>query len=204
MLRRHVDNFCFCVLDDGSRDETAAVLARAQKKYPELYVVTKENSGHGQTCVAGYTLAVQKHARWILQIDSDGQCDPCYFADLWRKRLTHPVVYGYRYRRDDGLRRWLISRVVSCVAWAATQVWVADANVPYRLMRSDHLAPLLPHIPKDFYLANVLLSVLQQKNSRIAWCNIHFRNRASGTPSVSMKSMVRHGAHLATQLRGLT
>ena len=58
--------------------------------------------------------AIAVPRRWacayVFQIDSDGQCDPRYFASLWRLREQFTVVYGVRTTRDDGLARVLISR----------------------------------------------------------------------------------------------
>src|SRR5207302_137437 len=70
------------ILNDGSKDNTAQVLADLAASTPGLEVVNKPNSGHGRTCIMGYEEAIRRGARWIFQIDSDGQCDPQYFASL--------------------------------------------------------------------------------------------------------------------------
>ena len=110
------------------------------------------------------------------------------------------VVYGFRKTRDDGTKRYLISRVVSLFAYLATGVWVKDANVPYRLMHRSTLENYVNKIPDDFHLANILLSVIQQKFFGIKWVTIHFLNRAGGTPSVKAYSFAKHGIKLFRQL----
>ena len=155
-------------LNDGSADRTGALLRQWQARAPELTVVDKPNSGHGQTCLLGYRTALDRGAEWILQIDSDGQCDPRYLRRLWAARIRADVVMGFRVTRDDGVARWLTSRVVSVLVLLATGVWVADANVPYRLMRAARLRAVLDAIPSDFGLVNVLLAARLRAAGRIA------------------------------------
>ena len=57
-------------------------------------------------------MAIEDGFDYILQIDSDGQCDPQYLASFWTLRDYAPI-FGYRTSRDDGKQRWWISRVVS-------------------------------------------------------------------------------------------
>jgi dolichol-phosphate mannosyltransferase len=201
VLRSLAPSFKICALDDGSRDGTGAVLDAAGASTPELVVVHKANSGHGQSCVDGYRRGLAAGADWILQIDSDGQCDAAFFEAVWRARQAHPVIYGFRRWREDGRIRTLISRVLSATVWIATGTWVRDSNVPYRLMRADAVAPVVDQIPTDFHLANVLVSVLQQRRPGIHWVDIRFRERIGGVPSVKTIALVRHGVRLFRQFR---
>ncbi len=196
------ENFTFCAINDGSKDGTLAVLNTLAARYPQLSVADKPNSGHGQTCLFGYRRGLASGATWLFQLDSDGQCDPAYFPQVWAARSESPVVYGYRRRRDDGLSRFLVSRVVSAVTLAATGTWVRDANVPYRLMRADTLQGVVDDVPGDFHLANIMLSALHQKRFGIRWVDIGFRQRFGGVPSVKAYSFAKQGWKLFRQLRG--
>lgn len=187
-------------INDGSRDSTLEKLRAIEQANPDVTVQDQANAGHGAACVAGYRRALASGAAWVLQIDSDGQCDPRYFPALWEAREGRPVIFGYRKRRDDGWSRWAISRVVSLVTWLASGTWVGDANVPYRLMRSDALDGALQAMPADFHQANILLALRLQRACRIAWIPIRFRARHGGTPSIRAVSFVRHGVRLYRQL----
>ncbi len=68
-LNRLGIDFRMIVLNDGSRDNTAARLSRFADN-ESIQVVTKENSGHGPTILKGFQLAVEE-AEWVFQVDSD-------------------------------------------------------------------------------------------------------------------------------------
>jgi len=194
-------DFTFCAINDGSRDGTLGILRAAEREVPELTVVDKPNSGHGQTCAYGYRLAVESGADWVMQIDSDGQCDPRWFAELWAARGEAPAVYGFRRTRDDGYRRQVISRIVSVVTLLGVGVWVRDANVPYRLMSAASLDPILPLIPPDFHLTNILVAALQVRYFRVRWIDIGFRRRTAGVASVKRYAFAQQAVRLLRQLR---
>jgi glycosyltransferase involved in cell wall biosynthesis len=190
------------ILNDGSKDNTAQVLADLAAATPGVEIINKPNSGHGQTCIMGYGEAIQRGARWIFQIDSDGQCDPQYFAAAWAKRGECAAVYGKRMDRDDGTARKVISFFCRLATHIATGVNVRDPNVPYRLMRADILAPAIVDFPKDFGLANILISVIVQKGlgPKMGFIPIGFRDRTGGEPSVKWGKFVTEGMKLYSTL----
>lgn len=193
--------YTLCILNDGSKDSTMSKLRECEQNYPNIFIVDKKNTGHGQSCITGYKIALEKGAEWVFQIDSDGQCDPRYFKDFIPFTQAYKAIFGFRKTRDDGFQRFLISRVVSMFTFFATGVWVKDANVPYRLIHKDLMAAIVHKIPGDFHLANIFVSVLCQKNTPIKWVNIHFRDRAGGSPSVKTFSFAKHGMKLYRQLK---
>ena len=201
VIEKYCTTFTFCVLNDGSKDNTLNIANELKKKYPNLKVIDKPNTGHGQTCAFGYQMALDNGAEWVFQIDSDGQCDPQYFSKFAEQATNHKVLYGYRAKREDGFQRYLVSRVVTLFTLAATGVWVRDANVPYRLMHKTSLQTIIQKIPKDFHLSNILVAVLQKKNNKIHWIDITFLDRFGGTPSVKPYSFALHGFKLFKQLR---
>jgi glycosyltransferase involved in cell wall biosynthesis len=187
-IENWTENFSFLCFNDGSNDDTHKILKRLNEQLgSRLEVLNHTNRGHGQTCLTGYRLACERHIPHVLQIDSDGQCDPQYFFRFWRLREKFDVIYGIRARRDDGWRRVLASLILKTVLLANQRVHCADANVPYRLIRTEKLLPIIKKIPTDFFLANVALAVLLKK---ARWTHHHipirFRERYGGEPSVKL------------------
>lgn len=203
-LENWTEHFVFLVIDDGSADKTPSILKRLQSQLgSQLEITSRENRGHGQTCIQGYREAVARSIPFVLQIDSDGQCDPQYFFRFWRDREKGDVIYGKRTRRDDGWRRVLASIVLKFTLFLSAGVWLVDANVPYRLMRTSILPEALDRLPGDFFLTNVGLAVLLKRSPKIRhrWVPIRFRERYGGEPSVKLSRFGNKALELILQIR---
>lgn len=205
-LQNWTENFAMLAINDGSKDASLPILRRlAEQLGNRLQILDQSNKGHGQSCLAGYREACRRRIPYVFQIDSDGQCDPQYFFRFWRDRENYDVIYGHRVRREDGWRR-----VVASYALKSTLLWIArvncvDANVPYRLIRTARLLPVLNKIPGDFHLANVALAVLirRDRSWRHGSVPIRFRERYGGEPSVRLGKFGEKAQELHIQLRQL-
>ena len=85
------------------------------------------------------------------------------------------------------------------------RVWCEDANVPYRLMKSNLVADKLNMIPTGFFLSNVALSVLlkRDRSVRHGCIPIRFRERYGGEPSVELGRFGSKAAELIDQMASL-
>lgn len=205
-ISRWIGGFHFFIIDDGSYDRTPEILGRLlESNSAKLTVFNQKNVGHGQTCLRGYAWAVEQNAHYVLQIDSDGQCDPQFFAEFWAQRERYEVIYGKRAKRDDGRFRALASWLMKIALLVFARVSCVDANVPYRLMRTSVLPRILPRIPSTVNLANVALAVLLKRDPAVRhnYVNIRFRKRYGGSPSVSCRKFFSRGLQLIEQLRTL-
>jgi glycosyltransferase involved in cell wall biosynthesis len=190
------EDFAFCLINDGSTDNSLQAMNQLSAEYQELIIVDKANEGHGPSCIAGYRKAVESGAEWIFQIDSDGQCDPADFEIFWQSRLSAPVQYGERKGREDGLARRFISRLLAATIFLMSFRWIRDPNVPYRLMHRNAMQPALRGIPKTFRLANVLLSLIHSENHEIEWHRIRFRQRSGRQSGVKIGFFTEESAML--------
>jgi glycosyltransferase involved in cell wall biosynthesis len=205
-IENWTENFVFLTINDGSTDSTGSVLNRLRDQLGNrLEIISRENRGHGQSCLEGYRTAVERGIPWVLQLDSDGQCDPQYFFRFWRQREIYGVIYGLRTKRDDGWKRVLASWVLRFTLLAAAGVWCEDANVPYRLMKSEAIKDLINRIPTGFFLGNVALAVLLKRDKLIQHGSvpIRFRERYGGEPSVRLGNFGLKASELITQLKSL-
>jgi dolichol-phosphate mannosyltransferase len=192
-------------IDDGSTDGTAKVLGTLERSLgSRLKVVRQENAGHGAAILRGYQSAVQSGVAWIFQIDSDGQCDPVYFPQLWKERRDYDIIAGYRTRREDGYSRTLVSLVLRLFLLVLFRTYCRDANVPYRLMRAAAIAPLLEKIRPNCFFTNVALSVLARRfRLKQKFIPITFRDRHAGSSTISYAQLVGHAAELYRNLKNL-
>jgi len=177
-----ITNYKFLLIDDGSTDGTAEIAATARIPKNNIDILQKSNSGHGRSCIWGYHKALKLEPNWIFQIDSDGQCDPLFFEKLWQARSDYKIIYGYRKKREDGLVRLVISRSISILIFLFTMRFSRDPNVPYRLLCYSTLSVVL-NKSLDIELSNMLLTYKIQKEFKIHWVDISFRDRYDGKSS---------------------
>ena len=182
------------VVDDGSRDETPAILRRLQTELPRLLVHTKPNGGHGPAVRLGYRLALEGGADYMFQTDSDGQTRPEEFWPLWDGRRRYAYQIGRRRHRRDGAGRSLVSLGLRLVLLCSFGTWLPDANTPFRLMEASSLARLLPWVPEDCPLPNALLAALYRKSGLPGrFPDITFLPRQGGRNHIHLPQIVRLG-----------
>jgi hypothetical protein len=185
--------FVLLVIDDGSTDATPEALQRLAARDSRLRVVRQSNQGHGAACRRGYEIATaaSSDADWVLQIDSDGQCDPHDFPALWHRRQGSAALLGRRRRREDGALRTVTSRILALAVSVLAGRWIPDPNVPFRLFRREALARVLERLPpsssagsstpeRPVELYNAALSVATAEILAPQWIEIHFRRRLIG------------------------
>lgn len=177
-------SFEITVLDDGSCDGTAQALAVFETE-DGVRLVSKPNSGHGPTILEGYAHAVTV-ANWVFQCDGDNEVSANQFPVLWEIRDSYDGIFGIRTQRAQSIGRLLISAASRLAVALAYGKGVADVNVPYRLMRSNVLAAILPKIPADTFAPNLVIAgAFASMHARIGNVPVTHRNRATGTVSIT-------------------
>lgn len=120
-IRRALDgrlDYEIVYVDDGSRDETAAELARLAAGFPRLrFLRHRESCGQSAAIRSGVKAA---QAAWITTLDGDGQNDPADIPGLWeiaRAASAEPplLVAGERTKRRDTWSKRAASRAANAV-----------------------------------------------------------------------------------------
>ena len=123
-IRRALDgrlDYEIVYVDDGSRDETAAELARLAAGFPRLrFLRHRESCGQSAAIRSGVKAA---QAAWITTLDGDGQNDPADIPGLWeiaRAASAEPplLVAGERTKRRDTWSKRAASRAANAVRGA--------------------------------------------------------------------------------------
>lgn len=182
------------IVDDGSKDNTYDLLCELQNELPQLEAKTKPNGGHGPTLIYAYRYALDSGAEFVFQTDSDGQTNPREFGAFWKNRRKFDAIIGRRTKRQDGIGRIFVTKVLKLILLFMCHANVPDANTPFRLMRKDVLEKALECFPDDYNLPNVLMSVYLVKNKyKLAFVPITFKDRQGGINSINMKKISKIG-----------
>lgn len=182
------------IVDDGSKDDTYALLQELAKERPLLTPLTKSNSGHGPTVLYAYRYAVVKNADYIFQTDSDGQTNPAEFEAFWKMRKAYDAVFGNRTQRGDGQDRAFVEKVLCRILKHYFKVSVPDSNAPFRLMTRAYLEEFLSKMPVDYNLPNVMLTTFGAYfHKKVKFVPISFRPRQGGKNSINVKKIVKIG-----------
>ena len=190
------------IIDDGSKDRTFELMKREAKSRPLFQPLTKKNQGHGATVLYGYRYALGRQPDYIFQTDSDGQTNPEEFWKFWKRRNQYDMLIGYRNKREDGLSRIFVTKVLRMVIRLCFHVSVTDANTPFRLMKTEVLGEEIGLIPEDFNLSNVLISVIYaKKNRKVKYIPITFRPRQGGKNSINVKKIFGIGCQAVRDFR---
>ncbi len=139
MLPRVADDYEVIVVNDGSTDDTAAVLEEARKQYaPHLRVVTHaENLGYGAALRSGFAAATKAY---VFYTDGDAQYDPAELEELVRAMSPGAcLVNGYKLERQDPWHRIAIGWLYNRFARWLFRIRLRDIDCDFRLIRRDAL-----------------------------------------------------------------
>jgi dolichol-phosphate mannosyltransferase len=133
-------------VDDGSSDASAEELKQAQTS-PRVRVLRhRKRAGKSAALVTGFWAA---HAPWVQTLDGDRQNDPADVARVWQT-IHQPapdpklgIVCGVRKKRNDGIVKFLSSRIANFVRRNLLRDNTRDTGCGFKLIRRD-VAVLLP------------------------------------------------------------
>lgn len=125
------------VVDDGSADDTAALVERFSRENPRFRLLRHPQSrGYGAALRTGFAAA--RHPL-IFFTDADGQFDPAEVERLLPYLAQTDLVAGYRFpRRDPWLRR-IYGRLFSALCRWRFGVPLRDINCAFKLFRRSVL-----------------------------------------------------------------
>ena len=158
------------VVDDASRDDTAAVVERYSQIDPRIVLVRHEtNRGVGGAMVTGFKHALEAGADVVVKIDGDGQMPVWLVPDLVQPLIDGSADYtkGNRFRDFQTIRMMPLVRrlgnvALSFLAKAATGYWHCfDPTNGFLAIRADVLSQMrLGNIDPTYFFEISMLSHL--------------------------------------------
>lgn len=146
------------VVDDGSVDETADVLAALAGREPRITVIAQANAGHGAAVMAGLARA---RGGAILLLDSDGEVSLDGFAGHWDllERSGTDAVLGVRRNRQSPWHRVIVTAGMRVLIRRLFGVHLLDANAPYKLVSRAAWERARPLIRPECQIPSAALAV---------------------------------------------
>jgi len=133
----------FIVCEDGSVDDTKAVLRRVATEIPARLLLSDARKGYSRAVREGM---LDMDAPYLLCLDSDGQCDPKDFRRFWEARGEADVVIGWRVNRADNWLRKGMSRTFYGFWRFLYGCPIHDPSCPFMLARREVIAVLAPQM----------------------------------------------------------
>jgi len=134
-LEEHFSDYEVIVINDGSTDDTAPLLAGLQQQYgSRLRVVTHgKNQGYGAALRSGFAAATKD---LVFYTDGDGQYDPAELMSLYRALQPETgLVNGFKLERNDPRHRIWIGTIYNWFARLLFGVRLRDIDCDFRLIR---------------------------------------------------------------------
>lgn len=186
------------VIDDGSVDATARILDSLARDDGRVHVVHQPNGGHGSALLTGLARA---RGEWILLVDSDRQIPLECFASAWGKRAAVDVLLGRRKSREDPLTRKAVSATLRMQIAVLFGFWVADANVPFKLVRRSFWEEARGFVGTACLIPSVFVAVYARRAGfRCATIDVGYRKRGAGRTSLRKLKLLKFSARSFAQL----
>lgn len=183
------------VVDDGSRDGTAAIVAGlAAEMDGRLRVVRHPvNEGYGAALRDGFRATT---GELVFYTDSDNQFDLRELKDALPLMADHDAVLGYRVDRQDPWIRKVVSGTFNRLSSAAFGMSVRDLNCSFKLFRGD-LLRALPIESTDFFVDTELVARMHRAGWRYVQRGVRHYPRTAGRSTVRPSDVPRTLVSLA-------
>lgn len=187
-LRSHVQQFELILVDDGSQDESPAVMEELKRQFSEVRIHRHSmNLGYGSSLKDGFSLC---RFEWIFVTDADRQFQIQDILSFFPLCQEAPVVVGYRKERCDSPARRLLSLGYNGLARLLFRIPTRDVNCAFKLIHAEILGNLSLEA-KRFFVNTELLIKIQQQGVLIRETAVNHLPRSSGRSKVGLWEIPR-------------
>ena len=165
------------VVNDGSTDETATILANLRQSYPQLRVLHHAESRGQSAAIRDGALAARGEI--LCTLDGDGQNNPAFLPGMIGLLDSDPataLVQGQRVgRTDTGFKR-MQSKLANAVRGSMLKDGTRDSGCGLKVMRRAAYLRL----PFFDALHRFTPALMVRDGHRVAHCDVQDRPRGSG------------------------
>jgi glycosyltransferase involved in cell wall biosynthesis len=186
------------VVDDGSTDDTAHVMAELASQFDGVSVLSsRRNRGKAAALKAGFALALEAGATEVVMMDADGQDDPAELARLLEALQQGPdLVTGARLERHDRFVKKYTSRIYNRATGFFARVPGKDFNSGFKVMRADVARDVSPMLYGELHRYLTVMSFWL--GYRVAEVPVEHHERMHGASKYGLARFWRGFADLLT------
>ena len=196
------------IVDDNSPDGTGVIAERMAATTSRLGVLHRSGKfGLGSAYRAGFKVAMDKGAEYIVEMDADFSHDPAAIPQFFDKIRECDVVIGSRYLNGISVVNWPLSRLaLSCFANVYTRgvtgLKISDCTSGFKCFRREVIEAIdLDSIKSDGYSFQIEMNYrCVERGFRVAEIPIIFIDRHAGSSKMS-KKIVREAVFIVWKLK---
>lgn len=195
LLEKFDSGYDVFLIDDGSRDDTAAIA----RSYGAKVVSHPVNLGQGMALVTGFRLLAPMGYDMVIEMDGDGQHDPTEIPVLVKKMQESgcDVVAGSRILGENYKGAPLARRIfLSPLTWVINRLTgysLSDSMCGFRAFKGSALmkvSSILDKMIEPEYIASEMWIKFAKAGLTATDAPIHLAGRKHG---FSYKGMLRYG-----------
>jgi dolichol-phosphate mannosyltransferase len=181
------------VFEDGSTDETKAVLEKLKEEFSGLHAeMSAKKKGYPRAMKEAFLNISPSQYDYVVALDSDGQYEPDDFFKLWSVMQSDSpdIVMGRRMTRREPAYRRMLSRGLQLVERMMFPIKCKDVTSVMRLMKVDLAHEIVREIkfsPYNFWLE--FTARMSLNGYRITEIPISYRERFGGSKVYSVGKM---------------
>lgn len=186
------------VVDDGSPDGTAGIVAALRGSEPRVHLLERPaKAGLGPAYRAGFAWGLDRDYEIFVEMDADLSHDPADLPALLAATAAADVVIGSRYIPGGSTVGWsrfrrLISRSGNAYVRRSLGLPLSDATAGYRAFRREVLVNLpVTALTSNGYCFQIETAYLSWRHGfRVVEIPVTFRDRTVGRSKMSGRIVV--------------
>jgi glycosyltransferase involved in cell wall biosynthesis len=181
------DSFSYEIVavEDGSKDQSLAILRQLQARYPGQIRVAHHtyNKGYGAALRTGIRIA---NGDIVVCMDSDGQHTAKSIPEMLALISQYDMVIGYRTESYQGSwYRNLGNRIYNKFASWLSNFKIMDLTSGFRAMRREAVTHFLPLYPSGFSASLTVTLAFLKAGYSLTYIPVHVHPRAGGKSKVN-------------------
>ncbi len=168
------------LVDDGSKDHSAKIIAKKCSQDPKYTCITLEkNSGLSAALKAGITASKTLYTGYI---DADLQTDPEDFQTFYPLLWQYDLVCGIRQKRKDSIVKKISSKVANYIRRWVLNDGIQDSGCPLKIGKTT----VLQQLPAFKGFHRFLPALVMMSGGSVIQLPVRHFQRAAGTAKYNL------------------